>query len=142
MAALTADRNTPRLGDDIHPYDHPVKGSTLIYAGALVCLNASKLLVPGAAATTLKAVGRARKRYDNSAGADSAIIAAVDSGVFRYNNSSAGDAIAQADVGNDCYVVDDQTVAKTDGTGTRSVAGKVVAVDSQGVWVFFQKALT
>jgi len=140
--ALTADRNTPRLGDDIHAYDHPVKGSTLIYAGALVCLNSSGLLVPGAISTTLRAVGRARKRYDNSAGADSAIIAAVDSGVFRYNNSSAGDLIAQADVGADCYVIDDQTVAKTSNGSTRSIAGKIVAVDSLGVWVHVQHALS
>jgi hypothetical protein len=33
--------------------------------------------------------------------------------------------------------VDDQTVAKTDGTGARSVAGKVFDVDSGGVWVRF-----
>jgi hypothetical protein len=37
--------------------------------------------------------------------------------------------------GNDCYLVDDQTVAKTSATNTRSVAGKIVDVDSQGVWV-------
>ena len=47
----------------------------------------------------------------------------------------AGDLIAQADVGADCYIVDDQTVAKTNGTNTRSVAGKIIAVDADGVWV-------
>ena len=41
----------------------------------------------------------------------------------------------QADVGADCYIVDDQTVAKTNGTNTRSVAGKIIAVDADGVWV-------
>ena len=34
-----------------------------------------------------------------------------------------------------CYVVDDETVAKTNGTNTRSRAGVVVDVDAQGVWV-------
>jgi hypothetical protein len=38
-------------------------------------------------------------------------------------------------IGNDCYIVDDQTVAKTNGTATRSIAGKIRAVDAQGVWV-------
>ncbi|MFB0515162.1 MAG: hypothetical protein ACETWG_00985, partial [Candidatus Neomarinimicrobiota bacterium] len=33
------------------------------------------------------------------------------------------------------YIVDDQTVAKTDGTGTRSPAGFIEDVDSNGVWV-------
>jgi hypothetical protein len=32
-------------------------------------------------------------------------------------------------------VVDDQTVAKTNGSSTRSVAGIVRQVDSDGVWV-------
>jgi hypothetical protein len=47
-----------------------------------------------------------------------------------FQNSTAGDLIAQADVGTDCYIVDDQTVAKTSGTNTRSVAGKVQEVDA------------
>jgi hypothetical protein len=33
--------------------------------------------------------------------------------------------------------VDDQTVAKTDGSTTRSVAGIVRGVDTDGVWVEF-----
>ena len=46
------------------------------------------------------------------------------------------DLIAQADAGSDCYIVDDQTVAKTSGTNTRSRAGIVLAVDADGgVWV-------
>jgi len=43
--------------------------------------------------------------------------------------------IAAAEIGTYCYIVDDQTVAKTDGTATRSSAGKVFDVDAQGVWV-------
>ena len=34
-----------------------------------------------------------------------------------------------------CYIVDDQTVAKTDGSSARSKAGTIVNVDDQGVWV-------
>lgn len=47
------------------------------------------------------------------------------------------DAIALADIGSDCYIVDDQTVAKTSGSATRSVAGKIFDVDAAGVWVNF-----
>jgi len=39
-------------------------------------------------------------------------------------------------------VVDDQTVAKTDGTATRSPAGFVDMVDDLGVWVRFDEAMT
>ena len=38
-------------------------------------------------------------------------------------------------------MVDDQTVAKTDGTGTRSAAGVVVNVDALGVWVDHTRAV-
>ena len=59
----------------------------------------------------------------------------VRRGCFRFANSASADAIALADVGADCYIVDDQTVALTNGSSTRSVAGKIHDVDSSGVWV-------
>ena len=133
MAALSADRNTPiRTAED---FEFPVAAATLIYAGSLVCINASSLATKGAVATTLKAVGIATERADNSAGLASAIRVKVRRGCFRFANSSAGDLIALADVGADCYIVDDQTVAKTNGGATRSIAGKIRDVDADGVWV-------
>jgi hypothetical protein len=133
MAALAADRNTPRAEGKID--GHPVKGATKIFAGALVCLDAAGWAVPGATAATLKTVGRAESRFDNSAGANGDVIANVRRGTFRWGNSAAGDAITRADIGKPAYVVDDQTVAKTDGGGTRSVAGIIRNVDAQGAWV-------
>jgi hypothetical protein len=133
MTALAADRNTKeKLSEGVE--DYPVKASTLVYQGSLVVIDAG-YLAPGRTATGLIAVGRAEERIDNSAGAAGAISGRVKRGVFKFGNSSAGDAIAQADVGADCYIVDDQTVAKTNGSSTRSRAGKIVAVDSDGVWV-------
>ena len=133
MAALGADRNTPqRSAQDL---EFPVAASTNIYAGALVCINASSLAVPGSVATTLKAAGVAQARANNTGGAASAITVKVRRGCFRFANSTAGDAIALADIGADCFIVDDQTVAKTNGGSTRSVAGKVRDVDASGVWV-------
>ena len=41
----------------------------------------------------------------------------------------------QADVGKTCFILDDATVAKTNGTNTRSECGVVVQVDTAGVWV-------
>ncbi|CUH67985.1 hypothetical protein TG4357_03322 [Thalassovita gelatinovora] len=57
-------------------------------------------------------------------------------------NSAAADEITIADIGNKAYAVDDQTVAKTDGTATRSPAGIIDDVDANGVWVRFDEALT
>ena len=50
-------------------------------------------------------------------------------------NSTDADAITIADLGNACYLVDDATVAKTNGSSTRSVAGIIRYVDDLGPWV-------
>lgn len=131
--ALTSDRNTAQaLGDD---FKYGVKGATTIYAGALVMLNATGFALPGAAATGQIAAGRAQARVVN-AGADGDEGVTVRRGNFWWANSAAADLITIAQIGDDCYIVDDQTVAKTDGSASRSVAGKVLAVDdNMGVLV-------
>lgn len=135
MTALAADRNTPtRDGKD---FVHPVKAAVKIFAGALVALDASGDAAPGSTATGLVAAGRAEEQVDNSAGDDGDLTVRVSKGVFRYANSASGDLITRAEIGDDCYIVDDQTVAKTSATDTRSIAGKIVDVDSLGVWVEF-----
>ena len=132
MAALTADRNTPQRDGSI--INIGVAGGKKIYAGALVAVDANGYATPGATATNLKALGRAEEQVDNSGGADGAVTVNVRKGIFRFENHPS-DQVTAADIGNNCYMVDDQTVAKTDGTGTRSVAGRVFDVDSEGVWV-------
>lgn len=133
MTALAANRDTAvRAAED---FEFPVAAATKIFAGSIVCLNSSSLATKGAVATTLKCVGVAQELADNSAGSASAIRVKVRRGCFRFANSAAGDLIALADVNADCYIVDDQTVAKTNGSSTRSVAGKIRDVDSVGVWV-------
>lgn len=127
---LTADRNTPRR--DGVQYEDPVAAGQTIYRGALVCLNATGELVKGAVATTLKARGVAET---STLDVDYKGTVRSRRGVWRFKNSAAGDAIAAADIGANCFIVDDETVAKTNGTSTRSVAGVVRAVDAQGVWV-------
>lgn len=132
MAALTADRPTPsRKGDE---FVYPMAANVTIFGGALVMLNAARNATPGATATGQLAVGRAIERATNGATAGAASVR-VEPGIFRFENSAAGDAIVQADIGADCFIVDDNTVAKTNGSSTRSVAGKVMAVEAAGVWV-------
>jgi predicted RecA/RadA family phage recombinase len=135
MSALTADRDTPKR--DGQEYSFPVAASTKIYQGAIVALNSSGYATKGATATTLAAVGVAVERADNSAGSAGDINVKIRRGVFKFGNSSSTDAIANTEYGANCYIVDDQTVAKTNGSSTRSVAGIVRGVDSDGVWVQF-----
>jgi hypothetical protein len=135
MAALTADRNTPRR--DGTELNLGLAASTKIYGGSIICRNASGYVVPGSTSTTLKALGVAQQQVDNSAGSAGAKKVQIRKGTFRFGNSASGDLITIADIGNDCFIVDDQTVAKTNGSATRSVAGKVHDVDAEGVWVTF-----
>ena len=132
MTALAAARNTKQRTGDIA--DYPVKASTTCYQGGIAVLNAG-YAAPATAATGLIAIGRFEETADNSAGAAGAISARVQKGIFLFANSASTDLIAQAEVGAACYLVDDATVAKTDGTGTRSRAGHIVAVETAGVWV-------
>lgn len=130
MTALTQDRNTPRRDGDL--FSLPVDGGSKIFAGAIVMLNAAGYAVPGATATGQICAGRAEDQADNTAGADGALNINVRSGVFKFANS--GD-VTLTHIGDTCYIVDDQTVSISDGTSTRSAAGKVVGVESDGVWV-------
>ena len=130
---LTKDRDTHRR-DGVQNSD-PVAAATRIFAGSLVCLNAAGFAVPGATATTLTARGRAEEQVDNRDGAAGDLKIETRRGVFSFANSASADEITRADINNACYIVDDQTVAKTDGTETRSVAGIIRDVDEAGVWV-------
>ena len=128
---LTRERNTPARSSAELPY--PMAAATKVYAGALVVLAAG-FARGGTAATNLVAVGRAEETVDNSGGAAGDKTIRVRRGVFLFANST-GDAIAQAEVGQTCFVEDDETVAASDGTGTLSPAGIVRGVEPGGVWV-------
>lgn len=132
MAALTADRNTPKMSAE--QIGVPM-AAVKIFAGSLVAANATGYATPGATATTLTYLGRAAETVDNTGGVAGAKTIRVDrKEAYKFANLGA-DLVTQADLGKTCYIVDDQTVAKTSGGATRSLAGKVVGVDADGVWV-------
>ena len=136
MAALTTERRTSKRSGDL--LTKPVAASTKCFAGGMACIDSADGFVkPGAVSTTLVTVGKFAATADNSAGANGDINAEIECGIFEWENSAAGDLIADDDIGKLCYVVDDQTVALTDGTSTRSVAGRIHDVDpvTGRVWV-------
>lgn len=57
------------------------------------------------------------------------------SGEWLFKNSAGVDAITVADIGRYCFVIDDETVARTSASGVRPRAGVVMAVDATGVMV-------
>ena len=131
------ERNTQKmgLGPVLEYLDVPVEANTLIEAGNLVVLNAAGFAVHGSTALNLRAVGRAEQTVNNQGGAQGARRVRVSRGVFKWANSAAGDQITWADLLNDCFIVNSTQVARTNGSNTRSRAGKVVGVESDGVWV-------
>ncbi len=136
MTAMIAERNVPRRSAE--DFSFPVDAGARIYTGAIVAMKSTGYATQGATATGLRAVGIAQATADNTGGAAGAEFVEVRRGCYLVKNSAAADQITLADVGAACYLVDDQTVAKTDGTGTRSPAGIVRDVaDSGGVWVEF-----
>lgn len=135
MTAATKDRDTQRVEGTVRGF--PVKGAALLYAGVMAIVSGG-FLTKGITVAGKVCVGVTRARIDNSAGADGDIQGETYRGVFGpFANSAAGDQITLAEVGADCYIVDDSTVAKTDGSGTRTKAGKVWNVTTDGVWVDF-----
>lgn len=136
--ALSNDRTTPQMAGDLR--SGGLAASVVVYAGALLMRNAAGHLTKGQTALGLVGVGRAEERASGSAAAGE-VKARYRPGIFRFLNSSAGDLITVADIGKPAYAVDDERVAKTSATNTRSIAGFIEEVDAQGVWVRFDEAL-
>ncbi len=129
--ALSAPRNTPKRNAEILYL--PVAAGAKIYEGGLVVLDTG-YAKPGAEATGLIAAGRAEEFIDNSTGQDGDLSITVRRGCFKFGNDTT-DPVDQSHVLSDCYIVDDETVSSSHATNTRSVAGKVIAVEADGVWV-------
>lgn len=133
---LAQDRNTPEMIGASR--QGGLAASVQVYAGAIVMRNAAGYLTKGATATGLVGAGRAEERKTGGAAAGDETLN-YKPGVFRFANSTSTDLIGITEIGKVCYAVDDQTVAKTNGTNTRSPAGFVEGVDAQGVWVRFDE---
>lgn len=131
MPDLTAARDTEKGLSSYEFVVEPVvlTGAT-IYKGALVMFNTSGTADKASGANPKFCIGRALETVE-SAAAGTRI--RVESGLFKWNNEGA-DAVEAADALGPCYVTDDNTVHQTDG-GSDVIAGTVMRVDTDGVWV-------
>ncbi len=119
MSALTRDRATSyREGIEV---EFPVAAATKIYAGSMVCVNASGYAVPAADTSGYLFAGVAMEQADNSTGGNGAMVVRLRrTGVFEFDAAS----LSQASVGDPMYATDDQTFA---GTTTNHVKVGVLA---------------
>ena len=134
MSALTADRNTPYKDGELLSFK--VAANVKCFAGGIAVLQGGYCR-PGQTGADLVYVGRFEEQADNTGGVAGAKTVLVRRGkAFLFDNSGAS-AITQADIGQDCYIEDDQTVAKSagSGAGAKSRAGQIIGLDAMGVWV-------
>lgn len=131
MTALTAPRSLSERSGATSTL--PAAAAAVIYQGAIV-VNDAGVAKAGVTGVGLVTLGVAEETVDNSAGAAGAKSVTIRRGCYRFANLST-DALTAADIGSDAYLVDDQTVARTSATNTRSIAGKVIDVDAVGAWI-------
>lgn len=128
--AASAEVNTPtRTAVDIVL----VQGSNIVYAGTMVCVDSSGLVEHATDAASKKVIGRAEVTQDNTGSSYSATrTIKVRRGCFRWVN---GDTFTDANIGDLAYVEDNQTVQTAASASSDIIAGVIIDVDSDGVWV-------
>lgn len=122
MTALTQDRNTEySLGDLLAI---PVAAGEEIFAGSLVCSNASGYAVPGEDAAGLVFEGVAAEGVDNSTGSNGDLNVVVRRrGRYRFACQTNLD---QSAMSAQLYLVDDQTISADAGEVTNDIVCGVI----------------
>lgn len=106
MTALSKDRNTPKKPGNYKAL--PVAANGKIFAGGLVCSNATGYAVAGSDTAGLHFEGIAQESVDNTGGADGAKTVLVEQPVIAQLTAAG---MTQADRGKPAFISDDQTVA-------------------------------
>jgi hypothetical protein len=145
MSALTAGRATTPKGK-LRRQMYLVAASTTIYAGGMVCINATGYAVPAANTAGLSdVVGIATATVDNADGADGEMAIVVEYGAGGAFMLDAAGGISQADVGRDAFVSDDQTVTDAAASTNRVRVGKILEFIDEAtnkVWVIIDNVQT
>lgn len=129
-AANTSQRLVTRDG---RAFAFPVAAATKILAGVLLALDGSNNLVNATEAASRRIIGWSNDEVDNTLGAAGDLTCKVNVGIVQLENSGTN-AVTNAHIGKVCFIEDNQTVASVAGANS-VVAGKVLFVDDNGVWV-------
>ncbi|MGE0547610.1 MAG: hypothetical protein AB7O24_04290 [Kofleriaceae bacterium] len=132
--AMTKDAAIVSRSTGPHIMPGPVKEAALIYLGATLAVDTTDgTRVPASASATKRVIGVADQHVDNSDGVDGDLKCGAQTGVFLRKND-ATHPVRQQEVGQICYVKDDETVMRNSG-GVDCPCGVVHAVTTEGVWV-------
>jgi len=127
--ALTANRDTPVKLRGTYVV-LTVKDEEVIYAGSMVSVDSNGEAVSATDSAGDKVIGRAEEYVDN---ADDGETVKVRIGIFLWED---GGSATDADIGDVCYVEDDQTVnTSAAGLDNDIIAGIVYEVDDDGLWI-------
>lgn len=141
---LTASRLTPELANT-KALPFGVTAAVQCFAGGLAIVAAG-FLRPGRVGqgvdNAAKAVDAATYRcvgifeQDVLGGvANGDVEAVVRPGAFPFAMGGGGDALTNSDAGKACYIIDDNTVGKTNPNATRCVAGTLLYVRDGSAFV-------
>jgi len=132
--ALTADRKTKyREGIEV---EYLVKANTEIFAGSLVCVDATGYAVPAGDIAQHKFVGVARQWVNNTGGNGAVTILVRRRGIFEFEALS----IAITDVGKNMFVVDEDTFDESD-PGQGVICGRLYKfVSATKGWISIDEA--
>lgn len=140
--ALTADVKITRYGTDTgHQLaNQPLGGSVTVYRGSIALTDVNGYLKNASSpASTDTCWGVIENSVDlaftgpgitNPNTTNGGVNVNIATGTFFLNSGTSGDALTQANVGATVYVIDEVTVGKTSGGGTRPVAGVLMAIDT------------
>ena len=136
MTALSGYRDTRRMGDSVIPdiLDLLVAGEVHIFRGAIVGLSGGYAAPAGPGCSRVVGMAESEANTQVPGFVAGSLRVRVRQGTFKVANSTGVDGLGLADLGSRCYAADDQTVAKTIGPN-RPVAGTVMGVEPDGVWV-------
>lgn len=117
-----------------------LKAGATVLEGTLAVVNADGYAVDNASVggVGLICLGIWDNSASNVGGLDGDVLALVRRKKQFLLANFATDPVTQASLGDVVYVEDNQTVRKTDGTGSRSIAGRFMGFDTQfteSVWV-------
>lgn len=127
MTAQAGNRDARVRVGGAKPQQLPVPlklaANVVLYVHAIASVDTAGNVRPGRTSTTDKVVGYNERYVSNAGGlADAKETEGVSRGIIECENSEA-DPVTVASIGRDVYLVDDQTVAATNGTNTRVRAG-------------------
>jgi hypothetical protein len=138
--ALSADVKIYRYGtpgNSTQPTNIGITANATVYRGSIAATRSGYLVAMSSPQSTdivWGLIGEAGPGTINGspgiAGGttNGAVTAEVETGTFFLASGTGSDAIAQANIGATCYVMNETTVGLTNGSNTRPVAGQVMAI--------------